>query len=424
LGILRLDWLENLGILEALIYGGYKLIHQSGRLDHFANPKAANNTAYPNALREILDIKDAEIAYEEISKWPGYKVTPLHSLDGIASELRIDKIWYKDEAGRFDLGSFKALGGAYAVFMQLKEIIESKTGNAVTITDLLDKSYGSIVSDITFTCATDGNHGRSVAWGAQLFGCHCVIYIHAQVSEGRQLAIEKLGAQVINVDGNYDDSVRQAAVDAGNSDRIIVSDTSYEGYLTIPKFVALGYTVMLKEIIHQLEGNIPTHVFLQGGVGGLAAAVCAYFWQYWGDERPRLIIVEPEAANCLQQSARLGSPVAVKGDLETLMAGLACGEVSLLAWEILSTGCDDFVTLDEGSVAPCMRLLAKGSGGDPDIVAGESAVAGLAALIGALQTTDLATNLDLNSASRVLVIGTEGATDQALYDKLVNPVPF
>ncbi len=397
------------------------MIHQSGRIGHFANSNAATNTAYPDALKEILDFKDAEIAYEEISKWPGYKVTPLHPLDEIAAELGVGKIWYKDEAGRFGLGSFKALGGAYAVFMQLKEIIESKTGKRVTIDGLLARSYGPIVSKITFTCATDGNHGRSVAWGAQIFGCQCVIYIHAQVSEGRQLAIEKLGAQVIRVAGNYDDAVRRTAVDARNSDRIIVSDTSYEGYMTIPKFVALGYTVMLKEIINQLEGNMPTHVFLQGGVGCLASAVCAYFWQYWGDERPRLIIVEPEAANCLQQSARLGSPVAVKGDLVTLMAGLACGEVSLLAWEILSTGCDDFVTLDEGSVAPCMRLLAKGCGGDPDIVAGESAVAGLAALISARQSADLVINLDLNSSSRVLVIGTEGATDQDLYDKLVNP---
>ena len=397
------------------------MIGRSARVSHFANPNVATNTAYPDALKEILDFKDAETAYEEISEWPGYKVTPLHSLVSIASELSVDKIWYKDEAGRFGLGSFKALGGAYAVFTQLIEIIESQTGKLVTINELLDRSFGPIVSDITFTCATDGNHGRSVAWGAQLFGCQCVIYIHAQVSEGRQLALEKLGAEVIRVMGNYDDSVRQADADAGKSDRIIISDTSYEGYTSIPKFVTLGYTVMLKEIINQLEGKIPTHVFLQGGVGGLASAVCAYFWQYWGNERPRLIIVEPEAANCLQQSARLGSPVVVKGDLETLMAGLACGEVSELAWEILSTGCDDFLTLDEGSVAPCMRLLAKGSGGDPDIVAGESAVAGLAALIGARQAADLATNLGLSSGSRVLVIGTEGATDQALYDKLVNP---
>jgi diaminopropionate ammonia-lyase len=397
------------------------LIYQSGRISHFANPKVAKNTVYPDALKEILDFKDAETAYKEISEWPGYKVTPLHSLVSISSELGVDKIWYKDEAGRFGLGSFKALGGAYAVFTQLKEIIESKTGELVTINELLDRSYGSIVSDIIFTCATDGNHGRSVAWGAQLFGCQCVIYIHSQVSEGRQLAIEKFDAEVIRVKGNYDDSVRQAAADAGNSDRIIISDTSYEGYTSIPKFVTLGYTVMLKEIINQLEGNIPTHVFLQGGVGGLASAVCAYFWQYWGNKRPRLIIVEPEAANCLQQSARFGSPVVVKGELKTLMAGLACGEVSKLAWEILSTGCDDFVTLDEGSVAPCMRLLAGGSNSDPDIVAGESAVAGLAALIGVLQAKDLTTNMGLDSCSRVLVIGTEGATDQVLYDKLVNP---
>jgi diaminopropionate ammonia-lyase len=393
------------------------MIHHSSRVTHFANTRSASSLAYPDHLKESLNLRDAETAFGEISSWPNYRVTPLHQLNGLAGELGIGNVFYKDESSRFGLGSFKALGGAYAVLVQLKKIVTAETGHAVTTAEILNGSYKELIAGIVISCATDGNHGRSVAWGAQLFGCQCVIYIHAHVSEGRESAIRSFGAEIIRVDGNYDESVRKAALDSVTYKRIIVSDTSYAGYAEIPKLVALGYTVMIKEIIEQLCDEIPTHVFLQAGVGGFAAAFCAYFWQYWGNKRPRLIVVEPETANCLQQSARQGSPVVVGGDLETLMAGLACGEVSTLAWEILSIGCDDFVTIDEASVAPCMRLLAEG---DPHIVAGESAVAGVAALIGAIQSETMKANLKLHPTSSILVIGTEGATDQKLYDELVS----
>ncbi|MCP3674906.1 MAG: diaminopropionate ammonia-lyase [Gammaproteobacteria bacterium] len=389
------------------------------RLSHFANPKARKEQDYPEALKSIIDIADTEQTYQEISHWPEYAVTPLHHLDGIAAELNYSEIWYKDEASRFGLGSFKALGGAYAVFIQLKRAIKEQTGKTASINEIIDNSYADILSKIVVTCATDGNHGRSVAWGAKLFGCKCIIYIHKDVSEGRKKAMEAYEAEVIRISGNYDDSVKEAALGARKFNRIIVSDTSYEGYMEIPKFVALGYTVMLKEIIEQLGSEIPTHVFLQGGVGGLASAVCAYFWQYWGNKRPRLIIVEPETANCLQQSAEKGKPVAVKGDLETLMAGLACGEVSLLAWEILTVGTDDFITLEEAAIGPCMRLLASGQFGDPKIVAGESAVAGLASIIGLSQSDNYSRAVRLDSKSKVLVIGTEGDTDPELYQSII-----
>jgi diaminopropionate ammonia-lyase len=182
--------------------------------------------------------------------------------------------------------------------------------------------------------------------------------------------------------------------------------------------VALGYTVMLAEAVEQMGDSIPTHVFIQAGVGGLAAAVCAYFWELWGSKRPRFIVVEPEQANCLQQSAAAGEPVTVEGDLETLMAGLSCGEVSLLAWDILGPGCDDFLTVSEDAVPACMRLLARG---EPAIEAGESAVAGLAAAIAAREDPQFAHLLGLDEASRIFVIGTEGATDPELYQQLVNP---
>jgi len=396
------------------------MIPVKSRLSHFANPRANKAHPYPGELGSILSIDDAEQTYEEISKWPGYAATDLHTLTGISQKLGIKNLWYKDEAKRFGLGSFKALGGAYAVFVELKRIIQESTGKVATIEDLMDKRFDEQVSQVVVSCATDGNHGRSVAWGAQLFGCQSIIYIHRDVSTGREKAIEAYGAQVIRVIGNYDASVRQADSDAKEFGRIIVSDTSYAGYLRIPKYVALGYTVMLKEIVSQLDGQIPTHVFMQGGVGGLASAVCGYLWQYWGEQRPRMIIVEPEKANCLQQSARAGTPVAVEGDLETLMAGLACGEVSLVAWEIIGVGIDDFVTLDEASVGPCMRLLANGEYGDPKIVAGESAVAGIGATIGFLQTPEQAAQLGLDKDSKVLVIGTEGATDPELYQAIME----
>jgi len=187
--------------------------------------------------------------------------------------------------------------------------------------------------------------------------------------------------------------------------------------MDIPRDVALGYTVMLAEAVEQMQGLIPTHVFIQAGVGGLAASVCAYFWELWGAQRPRFIVVEPEQANCLQQSAMHGQPVAVEGELETLMAGLSCGEVSLLAWEILEPGADDFLTLSETAVAPCMRLLAAQ---EPPVEAGESAVAGLAAAIAAREDSAMAERLGLDSSSIVFVIGTEGATDPELYHQLVD----
>ncbi|MEC7941739.1 MAG: diaminopropionate ammonia-lyase, partial [Pseudomonadota bacterium] len=273
---------------------------------------------------------------------------------------------------------------------------------------------------IVVSCATDGNHGRSVAWGAQMFGCDCVIYIHRDVSEGRMQAMEAFGAKVVRITGNYDESVRLADSEAKAKNRVIVSDTSYEGYMEIPKEVALGYTVMLAEIVEQLDGETPTHVFVQGGVGGLASAVCGYFWDLWGAERPRFVIVEPEQANCLQKSAQAGKPVVVTGDLETLMAGLACGEVSILAWTILQNGADDFMTLSEEAIPQAMRMLASGEKTGVVIEGGESAVPGFAAAIIAKQDPNFAEKLNLTQDSRVLVIGTEGATDPYLYQQIID----
>jgi diaminopropionate ammonia-lyase len=385
-------------------------------LSHFANPAARPDVSYPLSLRDIASLDKAAQARADISRWPGYQPSPLHRLQQLAAQIDVAEIFYKDESERFGLKSFKALGGAYAVARQLQDRIQQHSDVVVTVDDLLSGRYREIVQDIVISCATDGNHGRSVAWGCRMFGCNCVIYIHRDVSAGRSQAMQALGAEVIRVDGNYDASVKQAQRDAITHGRIIVSDTSYPGYVDIPKDVALGYTVMLAEAVEQMGDSIPTHVFIQAGVGGLAAAVCAYFWELWGTNRPRFIVVEPERANCLQQSAVEGQPVAVGGDLETLMAGLSCGEVSLLAWEILKPGADDFMTISEDAVVACMQLLARSQS---PIEAGESAVAGLGAAIVAREDAEMSNRLGLDSSSRIFVIGTEGATDPELYQRLI-----
>jgi diaminopropionate ammonia-lyase len=396
------------------------MISVKGHLTFFSNPRAHKSDLYSDEMKEIFSLEKCRNAVNEISHWPDYQATPLYSLENLAADLQVDKIWYKDESQRFHLKSFKALGGAYAVVRQLKSEIKKRTGVEPGTDDLLNNKYGQIVSKIVISCATDGNHGRSVAWGCQLFGCQCVIYIHRDVSEGRKLAMENLRAEVIRITGNYDESVKMADSEAKAKGRIIVSDTSYPGYMEIPKDVALGYGVLLAESIEQMVGEIPTHIFIQGGVGGLASAVCAYFWEYWGEMRPRFIVVEPENANCLQQSAKSGKPEVVEGRLETLMAGLACGEVSELAWKILDTGGNDFLTINEETVPLTMQLLGSGFNGDMKIEAGESAVAGLGALITARNHSADSEKLGLDETSRIYILGTEGATDPELYAALMS----
>jgi diaminopropionate ammonia-lyase len=392
---------------------------------HCHNDKAMPGAPYGSRQRAVLSLDGFERARAEISSWPDYAPTPLHDLAGLAAAAGIAKLWYKDEGGRFGLGSFKALGGAYAVERILIERIEAETGNTdVAPQDLLAGTYRSITEGVTVTCATDGNHGRSVAWGAQRFGCNCVIYIHAGVSEGRKQAIERYGATVVRTAGNYDDSVRQAAADAEAKGRIVVSDTSYPGYMEIPRDVMQGYTVMADEALRQHgTADLPTHIFIPGGVGGFAAAVCAHYWETLGERRPRMVVVEPETAACILETVRAGQPTAVHGDLETIMAGLACGEVSLLAWEVLEEGLDDVLAIPDTAAAEGMRLLARGSGGDPPIVAGESATAGLAGLLIALAQPETAAALGLGPESRILLFGSEGATDVEVYREIVGRDP-
>ncbi len=390
---------------------------------HFCeNPRASPAKPYAaNGRSEILSLAAFAEAKREITSWPGYAASPLRSLKKLAARAGVANIAYKDEAGRFGLGSFKAIGGAYAVCKLLRQKVREKTGALIASADLTSSRYASITGNITVTCATDGNHGRAVAWGAQTFGCRCVIYVHETVSEGRCRAIEKYGAEVRRVAGTYDDAVRRAASDAATCGWFVVSDTSYEGYTDVPRDVMQGYSLMADEALAQSPP--PSHVFVQGGVGGLAAGQCAYFWERLGSARPRFVVVEPDKADCLYRSAVAGKPAIAPGTLDTIMAGLACGEVSLLAWQILEAGADDFMTIADEAAIECMRLLAEGRFGDPPIVAGESAVAGLAGFLIASADPKLRRNLELGSDSRILVFGTEGATDPDLYARLVGRTP-
>ncbi len=393
-------------------------------LAHLANPLARHGPP-PGPVSALLPPEEVAAAREEIAGWPGYAPTPLVDLRGLARAAGFDALLYKHEASRFGLGSFKALGGAFAVLRVLQQALE-EAGVAAPVrsADLRAGKFAEHTARITVTCATDGNHGRSVAWGARMFGCRCVIYLHETVSAGRERAIARHGAEIRRVPGTYDDAVRKAAEDAAAAGWIVVSDTSYPGYLDIPRQVMLGYTVMVEEIVEQLAGGPPpTHLFLQGGVGGLAAAVAARSWQHRGDARPRVVVVEPDRAACLFESARRGRPVAVSGDLDTLMAGLACGEPSFLAWEILALAADDFLTVPDAAAVETMRLLAFPPAGDPPLVAGESAVAGLAAALLARRDPELSRALGMTAASRPLFIGSEGATDPETWRRLLGVAP-
>jgi diaminopropionate ammonia-lyase len=362
-----------------------------------------------------------DAALAEISSWPGYAATPLHRLDALAAKLGLASLRYKDERGRFGLGSFKALGGAYAVANVLRhKVMEARGLPNVTSRQLLSGAFADLVRGATVTCATDGNHGRSVAWGARLFGCSCVIFVHQHVSQGRRDAIAKYGAEVREVEGNYDDAVRHAAATARTCGWTVVSDTSYPGYRDIPLDVMHGYGVMAAEIADQLGGTPPTHVLAQAGVGALAAAVCASFWLRWGEVRPRFVVVEPLHADCVYRSLEAGRPVVVGGSLDTVMAGLACGEVSELAWEILHGGANAAVALDDAYALEAMRLLARPAAGDPPIVAGETGGAGLGALLAARDYPEIRAALALDAGSRVLLLGSEGDTDPAIYREVVG----
>jgi diaminopropionate ammonia-lyase len=376
----------------------------------FVNPRAGT----PDL--EMLPQAGVRRARAEIASWPDYAPTPLRDLAGIAVRARLGTLCLKDEAGRFGLGSFKALGGAYAVADLLaRELARRGVTSGASTADLMAGRWRDATGAVTVTCATDGNHGRAVAWGAQRCHCRAVIFIHQTVSAHRAAAIAAYGAEIRRVPGTYDDAVRTAAAEAAARGWFVVSDTSWDGYTELPRAIMQGYRVMAAEAAEQWDGPPPTHVFIQGGVGGVAAAVSVQMRTTY-DPAPALVVVEPDRAACLLASAELGERTSIPGDLDTVMAGLACGEPSLLAWQELDRGAAAFMAIPDEAALATMRLLAKEA-----IVAGESGAAGLAGCLLAAADPAARETLGLGPGSRVLVFSTEGATDPELYARVVGP---
>lgn len=353
---------------------------------------------------------------------PGYQPTPLVALSALAQARGVAALHVKDEGRRFHLTSFKALGGAYAVVSMVLAEAGKRLGRTIEPDEIASGSIRAVARDLTFCCATDGNHGRSVAWGAQLAGATCGIFIHAGVSAGREAAMAALGAVMTRIDGSYDDSVALAAREADKNGWIVVSDTAWPGYEDIPLTVMQGYTVMAGEALDALA-EAPTHIFVQAGVGGMAASVAAYARCRFGPARPKIVVVEPARAACLYESACQDRLVTIPHSRPTVMAMLECATPSPLGWEVLRHLADGYVTLDENEAIDAMRLLAGPAADDPAVVAGESGGTGLAGFLQCMSDRRAREHLGLDGKSRILVFNSEGATDPDIYRSIVGRAP-
>ena len=348
-----------------------------------------------------------------------YRPTPLVPLPAFAAANGVASVHVKDEGQRLGLRSFKALGGASAVASLVLAEAGRQLGRRLTASDLAAPEIRAVAAGMTVACATDGNHGRSVAWGAQTAGCRAAIFIHAGVSQSRADAMAAYGAEVRRIEGSYDDSVRIATESAAKEGWTVVSDTAWEGYEAIPLTVMQGYTATIGEALDALA-EPPTHIFVQAGVGGLAAAVAAYAGQRLRPRAPRIVVVEPERAACLFASAKAGKPVTIPHGEPTVMAMLECATPSPIAFEILAALADGFVTLREEQATDVMKRLADPLGNDAAIVAGESGGTGLAGFLACNGDPSARAHLGLGSASRILVFNSEGATDPAIYARIVG----
>jgi diaminopropionate ammonia-lyase len=339
---------------------------------------------------------DIDDAYNSISKWEGYAPTPLISLNKLSKELSLKNIFYKDEDKRFDLKSFKALGGAYAVEKVTK-------GN----------------KDIVVATATAGNHGRSVSWGARRLGLKCKIFISEFVSEARGQAMADLGADVIKVKGNYEKSLIECIKQSTENNWQIVQDVAWKDYMLVPKYTMAGYSVMMKEIIDQINNEKITHIILQAGVGGMAGAMVAGIARYL-DNVPTTIVVEPDSAACVLKSIRTGKIEKIDIKRESLMGGMSCGEVSLVPWEILKHSVKHCISLPDDDIGKTMKLLGNSSFSDQQIIAGENSAPGVIGLIAGCEDQNVKEKLKLDQNSNVLIIGCEGDTDKEMYQKLIS----
>ena len=358
--------------------------------------KNKNYSFNKNQILKSLSKEEIDEAYSSISNWEGYSSTPLLELNKLSNELNLNKIFYKDESKRFDLKSFKALGGAYAVEKVSK-------GN----------------KDIVVATATAGNHGRSVAWGAKRLGLKCKIFISEFVSDARGQAMADLGADVVKVNGNYEKSLIECIKQSTNNNWQIVQDVAWKDYMTVPKYTMAGYTVMMKEIVDQIKEDQITHIILQAGVGGMAGAMVAGIARYLKNI-PEIIVVEPDSAACVMESIKTGKIEKIDIKRESLMGGMSCGEVSLVPWEILKNSVKYCISLPDDDIAKTMKLLGNASFSHEKIIAGENSAPGVISLITICEDEKIKENLKLNKDSNILLIGCEGDTDQAMYQKLIN----
>ena len=347
-------------------------------------------------ILKYLSINDIDEAYVSISNWKSYTPTPIVELNKLSKELNLKKIFYKDESKRFDLKSFKALGGAYAVEKITK-------GN----------------KDIVVATATAGNHGRSVAWGARRLGLKCKIFISEFVSEARGRAMADLGADVIKVKGNYEKSLIECIKQSTDNNWQIVQDVAWKDYVVVPKYTMAGYTVMMKEIADQIKNEKITHIILQAGVGGMAGAMIAGIARYL-ENIPETIVVEPDSAACVMESIKTGKIEKIDIQRESLMGGMSCGEVSLVPWEILKNSVKFCISLPDDDIAKTMKLLGNSSFSEEKIIAGENSAPGVISLITSCFDDKIKKKLNLNTKSNVLVIGCEGDTDKEMYQKLID----
>jgi diaminopropionate ammonia-lyase len=371
-----------------------------------SNPRSKRGQAFgreqqyvvnPNGVPELLDMLKA---------CPVHKETPLHSLPALATRLGVGEIRVKDESRRFGFGAFKALGGVLAVYDALSGAIGEAYHASPEFENVLNGEGREITRDFTFATASSGNHGRAVAAGARLFGNRCFIFLPKFTSAEKESAIRAKGAEVIRVDGDYEAAVAECKRQSTENGWTIIADTSWEGYESTPRSVMRGYTVLVEEIVRQWRAGA-THVFVQAGVGGLAAAVIGYLWARY-EPRPSCIVVEPESADCWFQSNLAGKPAPASGNAHTAMGGLACREISPVTWPVVGLATDWFMTIEEDQVMPARRLFAHPLDGDPAIASGPSGCAGLAALMRVCSDEAAFKALHLDGRARVLLINSEG----------------
>lgn len=354
---------------------------------------------------------------------PGYAVTPLVNLSRLAVSLGIKDIYIKDESKRFGLNAFKGLGGSYAVAREIAKRLFLDPAK-LTFAEIVSPAAKDRVGTLTFITATDGNHGRGIAWIASLLGHKALVYMPKGSSLERLHNIQAFGAEAYITDLNYDDAVRFANRTAEESSGIVVQDTSWEGYEEVPRHIMQGYTTMLLETVEQLGDVRPTHVFLQAGVGAMSGAATCFLADYYKEQRPVITIVEPSKADCVYRTAKAGDGKLHKvgGPLDSIMSGLCCGEPCSLGWEKLSAYADNFISMPDEVAALGMRILASPLIGDGAVVSGESGAAGFGLAMAALRDSGLAwlkEKLGLNKDSVILCISTEGDTDVANYRRIV-----